>query len=767
MSPYSIPPLVGSIFSIFIGSVVLSKNIRSQNNLSFFLFCLSLFVWLFGYTVAYSVKDAATALFFCRVACTGACFTAPAFYHFSVSFLEVHKERRLAWLSYLVMAFIAPFSMASPYFLSGTWDYHWGYYSKAGLLHPVYLVIFFGMFGRGFYLLYKAIRKQGTGVRKLQLRYVFIAYVIALLGAIDYIPKYGVEFYPFGFIFEILFSSIVAYSIVRYRLLDITVAVTRTAVFTGVYTLLLGLPLLGAVTWRAQIENLFGSWWWVGFWLLGVVLATAANAVNLLFRRKAEARLLREQRRYQTMLLHAAKGMTEIRDLGRLLKLLSRLLLRAMKLTHVGIFLWDDTREQYVQQVQVRPSQKASPSSAACDTHDSLILWLMQERAPVVREEISQLVDTKRSRTVSLPRLQTRLKNLDAAVVVPSFVNDRLIGFLVLGNKRSGTMYSEDDLNMLQTMANQTALAIENAQFYKKDREHQAELFHASSIADLGTMASSMSHLLNNPFCIISGTAQTREEQLRYLLRNGSALSESVRQLLQAELESLQSIQEETTKGSNIIASMRGITTPHDPFRPMRLTESVSVALPVVKHKIPFDQFDFRQEFPADLPRIWGSCSQLSQCLLNLIENAWDAIQLKEQRLNKQHSGYKGLICLAISTTSETDPATKKMTPWVVLSLSDNGMGIKPEDLRKLFIPFYTTKATAEKGNGIGLYIIRKIIEGHGGTISVDSTYGTGTIFKIRLPALTEEEIGQRIAQMQSSGNGLNVGQKVGGFPNA
>jgi len=89
----------------------------------------------------------------------------------------------------------------------------------------------------------------------------------------------------------------------------------------------------------------------------------------------------------------------------------------------------------------------------------------------------------------------------------------------------------------------------------------------------------------------------------------------------------------------------------------------------------------------------------------------------------------------------------------VVLTVSDNGIGLKPEDLRKLFIPFFTTKATAEKAFG-SLFVVRRIIEAHGGTVSADSTYGVGTTLKVQLPALTDEEAARRITAGRIAGNG-------------
>ncbi|MBI3616507.1 MAG: GAF domain-containing protein, partial [Candidatus Omnitrophica bacterium] len=464
MSPYSIPPLIGAIFSILIGFFVLSKNRHSQNNLSFFFFCLSVFVWLFGYTIVYSTQDATLALFFCRVACAGACFTAPAFYHFSVSFLDLKKERRFVLLAYLTMGLIASFSLVSPYFLSGTWRYYWGYYSKAGLLHPIYLVIFFGMFGRGFYLLSKEIIKGGhTRTRKLQLQYVFIAYVIALMGAIDYIPKYGVEFYPFGFTLEILFLFIVAYAILRYRLLDINVVMTRMALFAVVYIPLLVLPVFAGKLLQSILASHLGANWWVVPMGLEAIFAVVGLASYKYVQQRAENRLLAEQRRYQQLLVAAAEDMLKILDLQKLLRRIVGIVVRHVKLTFAVLYLQERDGEPY--ELKVSRGQKVELVDSF-DSDNALIHYLWAAEGPVVAEELRRSIQEGHDRRFA--KLSDRLSYMKAAVVIPSFLKTRLIGFMVLGQKISGQMFTQDDLSTFSSLAHQVAIAIQNARFHRK-----------------------------------------------------------------------------------------------------------------------------------------------------------------------------------------------------------------------------------------------------------------------------------------------------------
>ncbi len=112
-----------------------------------------------------------------------------------------------------------------------------------------------------------------------------------------------------------------------------------------------------------------------------------------------------------------------------------------------------------------------------------------------------------------------------------------------------------------------------------------------------------------------------------------------------------------------------------------------------------------------DLPPFLGSAREVQQVVLNLLINAADAV------------GESGLI--RISTRKEGD--------FVRLAVSDDGSGIEQADLERIFDPFYTTKSVGE-GTGLGLSISYEIVKRHGGEITVDSTPGIGTIFRVRLP---------------------------------
>ncbi|MBC8042540.1 MAG: GAF domain-containing sensor histidine kinase [Rhizobacter sp.] len=151
------------------------------------------------------------------------------------------------------------------------------------------------------------------------------------------------------------------------------------------------------------------------------------------------------------------------------------------------------------------------------------------------------------------------------------------------------------------------------------------------------------------------------------------------------------------------------------------LDSSLKIAGNLLKHRIDV------VKYYGDLPLVKCYPAKLNQVFLNLITNAAQA----SDRTGTEKAGTRGRITIATSLTTTTDGDR------VVIEVSDNGHGIAPENLKKIFEPFFTTKPVG-KGTGLGLSIAYKIIAQHGGKISVTSTVGEGTAFKIELPIAAE-----------------------------
>jgi GAF domain-containing protein len=89
---------------------------------------------------------------------------------------------------------------------------------------------------------------------------------------------------------------------------------------------------------------------------------------------------------------------------------------------------------------------------------------------------------------------------MGASLLLPAFIGEELVAFLALGTKRFKEIYTPDDLNMFKILAGQSALAIENAQFYQQLKEAQATMLQAAKLSSIGELATGFAHQIDNPF---------------------------------------------------------------------------------------------------------------------------------------------------------------------------------------------------------------------------------------------------------------------------
>jgi len=123
------------------------------------------------------------------------------------------------------------------------------------------------------------------------------------------------------------------------------------------------------------------------------------------------------------------------------------------------------------------------------------------------------------------------------------------------------------------------------------------------------------------------------------------------------------------------------------------------------------------------LPKVKGNSTQLQEVFFNLIDNGYDAMMQRKNDLKEPN--YRPTLLIHAQAQEN----------YLCMIFEDNGIGVKDEDVQKLFTPFFTTKLSSKKGTGLGLYVIRKIIEDHHqGTVEFISKYMSGTQMKIRLP---------------------------------
>jgi len=289
-----------------------------------------------------------------------------------------------------------------------------------------------------------------------------------------------------------------------------------------------------------------------------------------------------------------------------------------------------------------------------------------------------------------------------AALAVPITVKGHTIGLLWVAN-RSAKTFTREDADSLQRMANQAAIALENARLYEDIRRShqellaaQEELVQKTRMAAMGEIAAAVAHETRNPLGALSNCVQ--------LLRMNAQLTGEDKELLEI-------VQAETQRLNEIVSDFLAFGRPRPPhFDEVDLNE-------LLDETLAFLQRDDRcapsvtavRRFAPGLPKVRADRDQVRQVFWNLFLNA------------VQVMGEEGTLRID----------TRRAGGEVEIVVRDTGPGIPATVLPRIFEPFYTTKAG---GTGLGLSIVRRIVEEHGGRITVESHEGAGACFTVSIP---------------------------------
>ena len=385
-------------------------------------------IWSFGLGMVVSADSFQSAQAWLVIHYLGAILIPPTFLHYTFELTEASartKKQLFLWypifLSFLFLNFfkqdlLVRVSAHKPFFR---------YYTDVAPLYYVYTVAFFLCIAEAFMVQAQALFRKDVGqVRRLQLIYMLAATSFGFLGgATAFFPVFGWSIFPWGMYFVILYPLLMTYAIVRHRLLDIQLVITRTGIFVLIYCVVVGIPAFLIFQMRGLLEQQLGVNWWLlpagSFSLLSFI----GPFIYMTVQRRAEAVLSREQKAYQQTLLQASRGMTLIKDLNRLLKLIVHILTKTIRITHARIFLWDSGSKQFI--CKAARGDHHKQGSHVIAEIAALIQHLRETKEPLVLEEIRIQGSVSRIRSDDVVQ---EMEKLDAAVVVPSFVQDRLLG---------------------------------------------------------------------------------------------------------------------------------------------------------------------------------------------------------------------------------------------------------------------------------------------------------------------------------------------------
>lgn len=331
------------------------------------------------------------------------------------------------------------------------------------------------------------------------------------------------------------------------------------------------------------------------------------------------------------------------------------------------------------------------------------------------------------------PRL-TELYRETPFVAVPLMMEHDEVGVLVADNFVSGTPILEETVSLLQTLSNQAASDVvnhrlhadlqrqlqETEHLYELLRENQNYLLQHERLVDMGKLATTVAHEIKTPLVAIGGFARRAERHLQ----SGEQPSERDLSMIIKEVSRLERITSEILDYSKEVRLN---------FERVDLRETLDDSLEVVESRLDTLGIEVNRHYPDDSCLVKADPRRLKQVVLNLIENAIDALSATADRPGG------GTITLVVS----------RGTDGVKLEVSDTGPGI-PEDLfDRVFTPFFTTKPD---GSGLGLPVTRRIVTDHGGRISLSRNERGQTRFLIELPGWRESAVRERLHVTNTGG---------------
>lgn len=294
-------------------------------------------------------------------------------------------------------------------------------------------------------------------------------------------------------------------------------------------------------------------------------------------------------------------------------------------------------------------------------------------------------------------------------LILPLVFKSKTVGLVQLYDINPARQFTTREMGLAHTLANQAAIALENAHLVRDLqnsladlKDAQSRLVHAARLSALGELSTVVAHQVNNPLTTIIGDAEMLVQDLP-----GEG----------PENESAQAILRAGKRAKQVVERLLTMAHMEDEPRTQDLNHTINETIQLVGQQITREHITLEVELGDNLPPVKAVPGQLEDVWMNLLINARDAVT----QLGKEDGKVRIASCAVEDGT------------LIEVRVTDNGCGILPEKITQIFDPFFTTKPRG-KGTGLGLYICRQIVTEHEGSIRLESTPGKGTTVIVTLP---------------------------------
>jgi signal transduction histidine kinase/MFS family permease len=710
--------LSAALLNFWLGFLVYLKTSPPRKvNFSFSIITWASAGWALSFFFVYFLKHHSSILFWGRMAFVSAGIIPTAFLIFSILFPVEKRKIRLKYMGMLVL----PAILFSGMSFTNKMVYSLSSESKIfsyGPLYPflsAYLIIYFIS---GFIFLIDTY-KSSIGIERLQVKYCLMGMFLSVALGVTanlILPMAGIsKFNWMGPSFTVVLAGFTTYSILKHRLMDINIVFKKGTT----YILLMFLLFLPAFLFILLSQKVFFH---KISYLFSVVIVGLLFLVTILFYRikgqteKAVEHLLFKGRYdYRETLAKFSKAMVSILDLQSLSKNIIETIAQTMGVEKASLFLWNEEKGSY--SLFESKNIKMTGSTPKLSKDDPLPRYLQKVREIIVREELAKWVNISELKDVT-----NKMSLLEAEVSIPFISKGQLIGMINLSHKFNKDIYSHEDIELLSTLANQTAIAVENARLYEDLKRSKSYIRRADRLASLGTLTAGLAHEIRNPLVAIKTLTQLLPDRL-----DDEEFRDQFLKIASGEVDRISSLVNELldfARHSDPKLELEDINTVLDGMILLVSTET--------KKK----QINILRSFASDLPLVQIDREQIKQVFLNILLNAIQATP---------ESGK-----ITVKTRSFTKPGGK---PYVQVEFTDTGCGIPGEHLEDIFNPFFTTKTT---GSGLGLSISHQIVQDHKGYIDVESQLDKGSSFFVNFQ-VNQDHPKRRTRDLENNQNISNI----------
>ncbi len=470
-----------------------------------------------------------------------------------------------------------------------------------------------------------------------------------------------------------------------------------------------GLFLIGAIFlfFIYQIGNFYHRPSWLMHplfpaFVMTVIALAAYKPLDAAMTRFFRHYLFKQKTYAQMTLSNLADELALILDLSELSNLVVNTFGEVLHLKTVALLVPNRLRGDY--EIASAFGWSVSDARRVRFSEDSPMIKWLQDCGPhvVVRDVVSRCLSWQESN-----RIQQDFDQLRANWIIPLFIKEEFVGSLAFAAASPDFKFDESDFHFFRQFAAPVATALRNALAVlelkianEELQDVQSQLLQTTKISAIEQLATGIAHEIHNPLTIISGKAQ-----VLLLQKERNRLDERVEEVLKT-------IVKQTKRAADITRKLLMFSqSSGSPKEWLRLEQVLEDTIALVSYQTSLEGIEISRSLGAGIPSFYANVHEMREVFLNLVLNGVQSV------------GAKGKIHCEVHY--------KAPDQIIEISVSDSGKGIPPENIEKLFNPFFTTRPDAV---GLGLFVTKQIVHRYGGSIRVESRPEEGSLFRVQLP---------------------------------